>query len=410
MFIFGSAPLIGEDKTILLWAVVLVVVAISIVLEQRYKWAASLGSVVLCIFIGLFLSNIGIIPYSSSVFSGIGNVVLLCAIPLMLFKANIVKILKDSGKLFLLFHIAAIGTVVGVLAAFIVFRVFGNTKYLLTIISAAAVGGTVNCVAMGSIFDIPNGMLESYLVVGNFSAAAMILILRLLHNSKWVRKNLKHPYTDKFEAAFNGKENEGKGKTNAAAFWGGKEIGIKDIALALALTFSIVGISSLIANWVVSLNPPAIIAQLFGSVYLIMTIITVILATAFSKFMGNIRGTLELGNIGMLAWFVTIGASGNLVDIIKNGALSLGLLAIVIPVNILFAVIGAKLIKATWEDAVNATCATVGGPPTAAAASVTFGWDEMVVPGILVGLWGYIIGSYFGIFAGNIMGVPSLLG
>ena len=372
MFIFGSAPLIGEDKTVLLWAVVLVVVAISIVLEQRYKWAASLGSVVLCIFIGLFLSNIGIIPYSSGVFSGIGNVVLLCAIPLMLFKANIVKILKDSGKLFLLFHIAAIGTVVGVLVAFIVFRVFGNTKYLLTIISAAAVGGTVNCVAMGSIFDIP--------------------------------------YTDKFEAAFNGKGNEGKGQTNAAAFWGGKEIGIKDIALALALTFSIVGVSSLIANWVVSLNPPAIIAQLFGSVYLIMTIITVILATAFSKFMGNIRGTLELGNIGMLAWFVTIGASGNLVDIIKNGALSLGLLAIVIPVNILFAVIGAKLIKATWEDAVNATCATVGGPPTAAAASVTFGWDEMVVPGILVGLWGYIIGSYFGIFAGNIMGVPSLLG
>ena len=186
MFIFGSAPLIGEDKTVLLWAVVLVVVAISIVLEQRYKWAASLGSVVLCIFIGLFLSNIGIIPYSSGVFSGIGNVVLLCAIPLMLFKANIVKILKDSGKLFLLFHIAAIGTVVGVLVAFIVFRVFGNTKYLLTIISAAAVGGTVNCVAMGSIFDIPNGMLESYLVVGNFSAAAMILILRLLHNSKWV--------------------------------------------------------------------------------------------------------------------------------------------------------------------------------------------------------------------------------
>ena len=42
MFIFGSAPLIGEDKTVLLWAVVLVVVAISIVLEQRYKWAASL--------------------------------------------------------------------------------------------------------------------------------------------------------------------------------------------------------------------------------------------------------------------------------------------------------------------------------------------------------------------------------
>ncbi len=405
-----ATPIIKEEQTVLLWAAVLVVVAVAIVLEQRYKWAAAIGSVVICIFVGLFLSNIGVLPYSNAVFSGIGDVVLLCSIPLMLFKADIVRILKNSGKLFILFHIAAIGTMVGVIAASFIFAAFANTDYLLTIISAAAVGGTVNCVAVGSIFDIPNGMLESYLVVGNFSAAAMILILRLLHNSKWVRKNLPHPHTDKFEAALNAEDSNTKGQTNAAAFWGGKEIGIKDIALALAVTFSIVGVSSLIANWVVSLKPPTIIAQLFGSVYLIMTIVTVILATVFSKFMGNIRGALELGNIGMLAWFVTIGASANLVDIIKNGALSLGLLAIVIPVNILFAVIGAKLIKTTWEDAVNATCATVGGPPTAAAASVTFGWSEMVVPGILVGLWGYIIGTYFGIFAGNFMGVPTLLG
>ncbi len=405
-----STPIIKEDQTVLLWAAVLLVVAIAIVLEQRYKWAAAIGSVVICIFVGLFLSNIGVLPYSNAVFSGIGNVVLLCSIPLMLFKADIVRILKNSGKLFILFHIAAIGTIVGVIVASFVFGAFANTDYLLTIISAAAVGGTVNCVAIGSIFDIPNGMLESYLVVGNFSAAAMILILRLLHNSKWVRKNLPHPHTDKFEAALNAADSSTKGQTNAAAFWGGKEIGIKDIAIALAVTFSIVGVSSLIANWVVSLNPPTIIAQLFGSVYLIMTIVTVVLATVFSKFMGNIRGALELGNIGMLAWFVTIGASANLLDIIKNGALSLALLAIVIPMNILFAVIGAKLIKTTWEDAVNATCATVGGPPTAAAASVTFGWSEMVVPGILVGLWGYIIGTYFGIFAGNFLGIPTLLG
>lgn len=296
-----ATPIIKEEQTVLLWAAVLVVVAVAIVLEQRYKWAAAIGSVVICIFVGLFLSNIGVLPYSNAVFSGIGDVVLLCSIPLMLFKADIVRILKNSGKLFILFHIAAIGTMVGVIAASFIFAAFANTDYLLTIISAAAVGGTVNCVAVGSIFDIPNGMLESYLVVGNFSAAAMILILRLLHNSKWVRKNLPHPHTDKFEAALNAEDSNTKGQTNAAAFWGGKEIGIKDIALALAVTFSIVGVSSLIANWVVSLKPPTIIAQLFGSVYLIMTIVTVILATVFSKFMGNIRGALELGNIGMLA-------------------------------------------------------------------------------------------------------------
>lgn len=404
-----STPLIGEDQTILLWAVVLGIVAISIFLEQRYRWAAALGSCVLCIFIGLACSNLNLIPHSSAVFTNIGRVILLCSIPLMLFKANIKQILKDSGKLFILFHIAAVGTLVGVLVAYLIFGCFENTKYLLTIISAAAVGGTVNCVAMGSVFVIPEGMLDSYLVIGNFVCGAMILFLRVLHNSKFIKGYLPRPHTDKMEAAIDKNELEKSGKTLAGAFWGGKEIGLKDIAVALALTFSIVGISSIIANWVNSLNPPTFIAQLFGSVYLVMTVITAILATVFHKFFGNIKGTLELGNIGMLSWFVTVGIAGNLATIVKNGLLSLGLLAVVIVVNVVFSVIGAKLIHTTWEDAVNAVCATVGGPPTAAAVSVAFGWSEMVVPGILVGLWGYVIGNYFGIIAGNILGVASLL-
>ncbi|MGM9662955.1 MAG: DUF819 domain-containing protein [Oscillospiraceae bacterium] len=400
--------LIQENQTILLWAAVLLVVAVSIVLEQRYRWAAMLGSVVLCIFGGLLLSNCHVIPFASDTYNSIGNVVLLVSIPLFLFKANVKQILKDSGKLFILFHIAAVGTLVGVLLAYLVFQGFDSTKYLLTIISAAAVGGTVNCVAMGSVFAIPDGMLESYLVIGNFVCGTMVLLLRVLHNTKFIRGFLPHPLTDEVESAALTEGSDEKNKTMAAAFWGGKEIGLKDIAVALAASFTIVGVSSVIANWVVSLNPPEIIKQLFGSVYLIMTLLTALLATVFHKFFGSIRGAMELGNIGLMAWFVTIGISGNLVDIIRDGALSLGLLIIVIVVNIAFAVIGAKLIRTTWEDAVISTVATVGGPPTAAAVAISFGWREIIVPGILVGLWGYIVGNYFGIIAGNILGVPPL--
>lgn len=408
MSLLGSGTLIGEEQTILLWAVVLVIVAVSIVLEQRFKWAASLGALVFCIFLGLACSNLGIVPHSSPVYTGINNVVLLCAIPLFLFKANVVRILKDSGKLFILFHIAAVGTLVGVVICFGLFRAIENVPALLTVLTAGAVGGTVNCIAMGSVFQIPDGLMDSYLVIANIECASLIIVFRLMHNTKLVRNHLLHPHTDKFEEALLSGEADEQAKTTAGAFWGGKEIGLKDLALALATTFAIVGISSVIANWVVSLNPPTIIAQLFGSVYLIMTIVTVTLATVFHKFFGNIKGTMELGNIGLLAWFVTIGISGNLVEIVKNGALALLLLVIVSACNILFSMVGAKLIKANWEDVVNATTATIGGPPTAAAASVSFGWSDMVVPGILVGLWGYVIGSYFGIFAGNLMGVASL--
>ena len=48
--------------------------------------------------------------------------------------------------------------------------------------------------------------------------------------------------------------------------------------------------------------------------------------------------------------------------------------------------------------------AAIGGPPTAAALSISMGWKKMVVPGVLVGLYGYIIGNYIGVLIGNIFG------
>ena len=47
--------------------------------------------------------------------------------------------------------------------------------------------------------------------------------------------------------------------------------------------------------------------------------------------------------------------------------------------------------------------AAIGGPPTA-ALSISMGWKKMVVPGVLVGLYGYIISNYIGVLVGNIFG------
>lgn len=402
------STLIGANQTIMLWAVILVTVAVSIWLEQRYRWAAALGAIVIILFSGLLFANVGLIPHSAPAYGGIGSVLLPCSIPLFLFKCDVKKILKQSGKLFILFHVAAVGTVIGVLLACFLFSSFENAKYLGTLIGAAAVGGTVNCVAMGNVFQMPEGLLKSYLVVGNFFCGTMILLFKVLHNTEFIKNFLPRPYDDKITAGADLEAMAAQNKTEAALFWGNKEIGLKDIATALAVTFTIVGVSQVICNWVLAFKPPTIIAQTFGSIYLVMTLLTAILATAYPKFFGNIKGAMELGNVALLCWFFTIGCSGNLIEIIQGSALSLGILFIMLFFNLGLSIFGAKLFKCTWEDAVLAATATIGGPPTAAAVTIGFNWSELVIPGILVGLWGYIIGNYFGIIVGNILGVPSL--
>jgi len=118
---------------------------------------------------------------------------------------------------------------------------------------------------------------------------------------------------------------------------------------------------------------------------------------------------MELGNIGILAWFSTIGISGNIVTIIQTGIWALIFHQLISLINMAVTFVGAKILKCTWEDVAIANQATVGGPTTAAPMAVSLGWNKMVVPGLLVGLWGYVIGSYCGIFFANMIGFTSVL-
>ncbi|MBQ4650964.1 MAG: DUF819 family protein [Firmicutes bacterium] len=404
-----STPIIAEDQTILLWAVVLCLVAVAIILEQRYKWAATLSSTMLVIVGGFILANIGLIPHSSPVFSTLGSVVLICSIPLLLFKADLKEIFQNSGKVFILFHVAAIGTIVGCFAMHFIFGGVENSDYLVVLYAGGQIGGTVNMVAMQSIFGVPNDVFAATSVVGNMSVALLILETRLIGNSKWMRKQLPHPHIDEMESSVDLEALKREGKTLTAGFWGGKEISLKDIAICLALTFTIVGVSQTIANFVLSFNPPELIKQLFGSPYLILSIITVAVATIFKEKMKNVNGAMELGNIGILAWFSTIGISGDLMNIIQTGIWALIFHQLISLINMAVTFAGAKLLKCTWEDVAIANQATVGGPTTAAPMAVSLGWNKMVVPALLVGLWGYVIGSYCGIFFANMIGMTSVL-
>jgi uncharacterized membrane protein len=49
------------------------------------------------------------------------------------------------------------------------------------------------------------------------------------------------------------------------------------------------------------------------------------------------------------------------------------------------------------EELLLAMNATLGGPPTAAAMPISAGWPKLVLPGLLIGFWGYVIGTPAGV-------------
>ncbi len=60
-----------------------------------------------------------------------------------------------------------------------------------------------------------------------------------------------------------------------------------------------------------------------------------------------------------------------------------------------------KLLGLNLEELLLSVNATLGGAPSAAAMAIAKGWDRLVLPGILVGIWGYAIGTFLGILVGE---------
>lgn len=220
------------------------------------------------------------------------------------------------------------------------------------------------------------------------------------------RKNFNHPLIDELERV--GEDEEAK--TRVAAYWDKKEISLKDIAFTIGISFIIVAISDALAGFLGSVIPTnnfglSLLNGLLGNKYLIITTLTMILATYLPDFFGNINGAQEIGTFLIYIFFVVIGVPASIHLIITKSPLLLLFCAIMVIVNMLFILFIGKLFKFNLEEILIASNSNIGGPTTAAAMAIAKGWTPLVLPAILAGTLGYIIGNYFGIFIGNLLSI-----
>ena len=132
--------------------------------------------------------------------------------------------------------------------------------------------------------------------------------------------------------------------------------------------------------------------------------ISVIVATYFTKPVEKMNGSQEIGTYLIYLFLFVIGVPANIMTVITKSPLFLVLCFIMVVVNMIFCFVGAKLCKASLEDAIIASNANIGGPTTAAGMAISQGWTGLVGPAMLVGVLGYVIGNYMGTIVGFIVG------
>lgn len=398
--------LISAENTWALFAILAAIATLAIILEQKTKFGSKVTGCVMALIGAMILSNVGIIPLDAPAYDFVWDYIIPLAIPMLLFNADIRRIGKESGRLLIIYLISGFGTVAGGIAAYNLLKgSFADLGLVTPMMIGTYTGGSVNLVAMSDAYNVGGELVSSSVVADNLLMALYFFALIAAAGSKLFLKSFRHPIIDEIEQQSGGGETKG-----ASTFWTSKQISLKDIAVCVALSLVIVAVSVKIAEVFAGLIPTSnfglsLLNGLLGNKYLIITTLTMLVATLFPKQIGDMPGAQEIGTYLIHIFFAVIGVPASIYMIVTKAPLLLLFCAIIVFVNMLFSFVFGKLLRFGLEEIIIASNANIGGPTTAAAMAIAKGWNALIVPAILVGTLGYVLGNYYGIFAGTMIGL-----
>ena len=369
---------------------------LSIWMEQRFRWASKLSAPVIALLVAMTLTNLRIMPTDAPAYDFVGKWLVPLALPLLLFRANFMDIIRRTGKMMIAFHISSLGTMLGAALAFVLLRhLVPEPAKAAGIMTGSYIGGMINFMAISESTHAAGVMTSSLIVADNLVMAALFLVLLWIASSPFFLRHFAH----ESDVDSTGAENK------AAAHWNRKGIALLDIAKSLAVASAVVGVAMLIkksldASCAPQLTDSRWLAMgkvLVTNHYVLITGLSLVVSTLFARPLASVNGPEELGSFMLYLFLFTIGLPADLMTVLFKSPILFAFCGIIAFTNLVFTLILGKLFKLKLEDLLLSVNATVGGPPTAAAMAISKGWANFVLPGILVGIWGYIIGTPLGL-------------
>jgi len=394
--------------------------------SEKTRLGKELSGALVATLAGMALANTGVLPAHAPELSVVYKYVLPLAIPLLLFSADLGRMLRETGRLLGAFALGAVATVGGTLVAWALFPLpvagpLGEAGWrIASALTARHIGGAVNYMAVSDCLAIPPHVFGAGL-------AADDLILTLYFTSIYALASRIPP--DANDAAANASTAVEQGSVPAAApaaaaatssgtpapasqpagsssssgggggHGGGarKPITVLEGLTAVAISACICHAGTCAAA---ALGAP-------GQSITIITGITVALATAAPKLLAPLVPSAEgLAQILMQVFYATIGASANVGLVVRTAPVLFAFSAIALSAHLGLLLGLGRLLGFTRRELLLASNANIGGPSTVAGMAAAKGWTASIVPGILVSTLGYALGTFVGMGLGQSLLAP----
>ena len=366
------------ESPLFLTAIIAGATALAFLLDHRVRWMSKVGASLLALILGAVLSNTGLVPAASPVYSVIEGPLTSLAIAWLLLAVNLSDLKVAGPRMVGAFLLAGLGTALGAAVGGVVFAgTFGeNTWRLAGVFTGTYSGGSVNFVAVGRGVELPE-----FLFAGAVAADA-------LTTGIWLAVTLMLPiwFGRFYKAAIPGEHEAGEvgdDGNDSHPFFEKIPLSTLDLANLLAVGFVLVVASEWLGRRMPGIPP-------------VLWLTTMALVVGHLKPFVKPRGALQLGNLSLHFFFVVIGIHSRVSEILSIGMEIFYYTLIVVGVHGLVVFGIGRLARMDVGSLAVASQAAVGGPSSALAVAVSREWKGLVLPGIIVGLLGYALGNYLG--------------
>ena len=368
--------LITDDNVFALSAVLFGVAWLGFWIDTK-DIGKKISGVVWVLTAGMALSNFHVIPFKSPIYDFVGGTLIPLAIPMLLFKANLRKIIAESGTVMLVFVIASLATIIGAVLGFYLMDLGEIGPKVAGVYTGGYIGGAVNFLAVSQAVEMTAD--EFSVAIGASSQVSNLALLMLIAipSIPLIVKMIPSAVMEDVTASKEQHETEKDFEP----------FRLTHISAAIAVSFTICGLSAFLGDYF----------DIEKYNILIITVITILVANLFPNAFANLQGDFAIGMLLMYLFFAAVGA-GTSATLFLSSAFNLFLYGMfIIIVHLTIVLVFAKVFKVDLADAIIASGAALVGPAVTAAIAISRGWRHLVTPGIMCGILGYAIATFIGV-------------